>query len=138
MLDAIIVDIDGTVAKRNERGIHEYHRVDEDSPHQKIIDLLHAISLARPRVRFIFVSGRPDSCFEATREWLWKNDLPVDALLMRKTGDYRKDFIVKQEIYDEHIKGKYHVWFVLDDRNQVVDMWRENGLVCMQVAPGNF
>ena len=27
---------------------------------------------------------------------------------------------------------------VLDDRNQVVKMWRENGLTCLQVAEGDF
>jgi hypothetical protein len=27
---------------------------------------------------------------------------------------------------------------VFDDRDKVVNMWRENGLTCMQVAYGNF
>jgi hypothetical protein len=27
---------------------------------------------------------------------------------------------------------------VFDDRQKVVDMWRDMGLTCMQVAPGNF
>jgi len=50
----------------------------------------------------------------------------------------RKDVIIKQEIYEEHIKDKYDVLFVMDDRNQVVEFWRSIGLTCFQVAEGNF
>jgi hypothetical protein len=57
---------------------------------------------------------------------------------MRKTDDNRKDCIVKKEIYETFIKDKYNVLFVMDDRNQVVNMWREQGLTCFQVADGNF
>jgi len=57
---------------------------------------------------------------------------------MRPTGDNRKDAIVKREIFDREIRDRYRILFVLDDRNQVVDMWRELGLTCLQVAPGDF
>ena len=68
-----------------------------------------------------------------------KNDLnEPDELFMRPTGDTRKDSILKKEIYDNHIKGKYNVKYVLDDRDSVVEMWREQGLTCLQVAPGDF
>ena len=58
--------------------------------------------------------------------------------MMRKEGDHRRDSIVKKEIYDTLIKDEFDVEFVLDDRQQVVDMWREIGLKCLQVAEGNF
>lgn len=57
---------------------------------------------------------------------------------MRPEGDKRKDSIVKAELFDKHIKDNYAVDFVLDDRNQVVKMWRDMGLKCLQVAPGEF
>ena len=57
---------------------------------------------------------------------------------MRKKGDHRKDSIVKKELYEEHIKNRYEVLCVFDDRNQVVDMWREEGLLCCQVYYGDF
>ena len=58
---------------------------------------------------------------------------------MRKTEDVRKDAIVKKEFFDTHIRDKYFVKYVLDDRNQVVDMWRlELGLACLQVNYGDF
>lgn len=59
-------------------------------------------------------------------------------LYMRGEGATRKDSIIKEELFMEHVYRKYNVLFVLDDRNQVVDKWREMGLTCFQVAPGNF
>ena len=58
---------------------------------------------------------------------------------MLKTGDVRKDSIVKKELYQAHVEGQFFVQFVLDDRNQVVDLWRlELGLPCLQVNYGDF
>ena len=66
------------------------------------------------------------------------NGVKFIDLLMRKDNDDRKDSIVKKEIYDNEILGKYNVLFVLDDRDQVVKLWRSLGLVCLQVANGDF
>jgi hypothetical protein len=57
---------------------------------------------------------------------------------MRKRNDFRKDFEVKREIYEAQIANRFDVLCVFDDRQQVVDMWREVGLVCLQVAAGDF
>jgi hypothetical protein len=57
---------------------------------------------------------------------------------MRKSGDYRKDYEVKKEIYETYIKDKFNVLCVLDDRQSVVDMWRSLGLTCLQVNYGDF
>ena len=57
---------------------------------------------------------------------------------MRTLGDMRKDSIVKQELYEQNILGKFNVSFILDDRQQVVDMWRSLGLTVFQVAEGDF
>lgn len=42
------------------------------------------------------------------------------------------------ELFDRHARDEYRVLVVLDDRKQVVDMWRSLGLTCLQVAEGNF
>ena len=57
---------------------------------------------------------------------------------MRAAGDDRKDEIIKREIYNREIKPAFDVLCVLDDRDQVVRMWRAMGLTCLQVAPGDF
>lgn len=134
-IKTILVDIDGTLAKNVGRGFHDYDKVFEDEIHEEIVLLVKALS---HRWRIILVSGRPDSCMELTKQWLEKYRIPFWGIYMRKTGDFRPDFIIKKELYDEFIEPNYKVMFVLDDRNQVVKMWREIGLKCLQVADGNF
>ncbi|MCK9369791.1 hypothetical protein M0R04_07795 [Candidatus Dojkabacteria bacterium] len=57
---------------------------------------------------------------------------------MRKAGDNRDDTIVKREIFENEIKDKHYIKYVLDDRRKVVAMRRDLGLTCLQVADGNF
>lgn len=59
-------------------------------------------------------------------------------LYMRPTGDERRDDVVKKEIYERDIAGKYNVLFCMDDRQRCVDLWRSLGLVCFQVDYGDF
>ena len=134
---AIIVDIDGTLAHNLHRSPYDYSTVDKDVVDKTITQIVNNYSY-HFMTEIIVVSGRDDSCREMTLEWLKANSIYFDKLFMRPTGDARKDYIVKKEIYEEHIKGKYNVMFVIDDRDQVVRMWREQGLKCLQVAEGNF
>ena len=139
---AIICDIDGTLAMRGERSPYDYSKVGEDEPNLPIVELAKTLSENWSR-EIIFVSGRDDSCEFETNEWLRMAldifDSYDDVVLhMRKTGDNRPDAVVKREIYERHIKDRYQVDYVLDDRNQVVAMWRSLGLVVLQVAEGNF
>ena len=146
----VICDIDGTIANCEHRKHyvterpknHEafYAGVKEDTPIWLVISLLHTLlAYEGTQIELVFVTGRPERCRADTVEWLEQAHLyPNDyTLLMRKDKDYRQDYIVKQEILDTHI-DKARVWFVLDDRKQVVDMWRRNGLTCLQVAEGDF
>ncbi len=51
----------------------------------------------------------------------------------------RKNAIIKKELFEQQIAEKYFIELVLDDRDQVVDMWRlELGLPCLQVNYGDF
>lgn len=135
---AVICDIDGTLAHMNDlRGPFDYMKIGDDECDRIIRDLL--ISLSADDHHIIIMSGREDSCREATIQWLNKHDVPAHALLlMRKTGDHRKDSIIKLEMFEAEVNGKYDVRFVLDDRKQVVDMWRAEGIKCLQVEEGNF
>ena len=86
----------------------------------------------------IVLTGRDGSCKQLTIDWLTDNGIVYDEIYTRAEGDERKDSIIKRELFDNHIRGRYNVEFVLDDRNQVVEMWRQMGLKCLQVAEGNF
>lgn len=132
----ILVDIDGTVAHRTNRDPFEYDKVLDDRPDNETIEAVNA--LWRAGYKIIFISARDDSCFDDSYEWLRLHCPPFIKLYMRKTGDLRKDAVIKEEIYREHIEPFYDVFCVFDDRNQVVDMWREIGLKCFQPEPGDF
>ena len=134
MVEAIICDIDGTLAIRRGRGSYEYDRCDTDLPNRPIIELVKRLGLP-----VVYLSGREDSCYQMTLRWLRDQGLPEGALFMRRTGDHRKDVEIKRELYKRHVEGKYRILFVLDDRDQVVALWRkELRLTCLQVNYGDF
>lgn len=140
----IICDIDGTLAHMKDRGPFDWDKVGNDEPNFPIMGILGTYKdqdRENPHwepVRVILFSGRNEVCRKETEEWLDRFDVEYDALYMRKEDDSRKDSIIKKELYEQHIQGKYNVHFVLDDRNQVVDLWRSLGLTCLQVAEGDF
>ena len=151
MKDTIICDIDGTLADLSHRLHHVqtpgkkkdwdafFAAAPKDGVHEPVWETLRALhSIDGGGYNIIFCSGRPERTRRETSIWIsstcWYKGF---ELLMRKDGDRRDDSIVKQEILDAHI-DKERVLFVLDDRQRVVDMWRRNGLVCFQVAPGDF
>ena len=134
---AIIVDIDGTVAKHWNRNPYEYKKVGDDKPIEDVIEIIRLVK--RMGVKLIFVSGRDDSCKWDTSFWLDQHLGFKDyTLFMRKTGDMRPDWIIKNEIYDEFIIPHYKILMVFDDRDQVVRHLRKRGITVAQVAPGRF
>jgi len=147
-MDALIVDIDGTLAHHYDvdgnqiRGHHEYALVGDDRPDYHIIHLVRLYSQAGYKI--VITSGRPSSrkdvnVRQLTVDWLLKEQVPFDELFMRAEGDYRPDYEVKAEIYENYIVPLgYNVDFALDDRNQIVDMWRSIGIKTLQVEPGDF
>jgi predicted kinase len=138
--DAVICDIDGTLALMKDRGPFDWDKVDRDELNRPIKHLLTALQCDGTgigRRKVIIVSGRDSVCREKTLKWLEQKSIRFDELHMRPEGDMRKDAVIKKEIYDE-LKKKYNILFVLDDRNQTVEMWRQQGLTCLQVADGNF
>lgn len=138
--DAIIVDIDGTIALHDGRSPFDYSKVLTDQPNGPVIDVVKDYSQKELVDAVIVVSGREGS--EQVRldtiTWLSRHHIPYAYLYMREEGDYRKDVEIKKEIYETFIKGEYNILFVLDDRDQTVKGWRDLGLPCFQVAEGNF
>ena len=137
--NAIICDIDGTLARHVARSPYDYSKVSTDALIKPVATLL--TSLAAQNYDVIFVSGRDSSCKDDTREWLRANlgSLGDSPLYMRATGDDRPDTLVKEEIYRNHIEGNHNVLFVLDDRDSVTHMWRTVlGIPTLQVEFGHF
>ena len=133
----IIVDIDGTIAFNDgHRDYFDYTKVLNDSPIDEIIELIQIYK--QEGFGIVLVSGREESCREDTELWIHNYGIDYNDLYMRENDDRRQDYIIKNEIYENYLKGKYNIKFVLDDRNQVVNMWRELGLKVLQVSDGTF
>jgi hypothetical protein len=149
MIDCVIFDIDGTLANVEHR-IHwvrskpknwtAFNRgMSKDTANQDICDLLRMFHASGTTI--LIASGRNEDDRAVTERWLrdvaglgglWAR------LYMRPSQDYRSDDIVKDEILDQMIADGFNPVMAIDDRDQVVRMWRERGLRCLQCAPGDF
>ena len=148
MSKIIVFDIDGTIADCT----HRLHHVKKDNPDWKSffeecvndapIESMCDMSIVLSQYYdIVFCTGRSEECREQTEEWLLKY-VNSNALLMRKEGDYRPDHVVKKELLEEYLKlenlEKSSVITIYEDRQTVVDMWRDNGYHVCQVAKGDF
>lgn len=157
---AIMCDLDGTLAIIGNRTPYDATNCDEiDLPNLPVIAAVMAMHAQG--VKVIFMSGRdvkyrPETerfierycrvsnpnftkdVMETTETKSIPYELHMRGELDLTVTDQRKDAIIKSELFNAHVAGKYNVLFVLDDRNQVVDFWREIGLTCFQVNPGAF
>jgi tRNA uridine 5-carbamoylmethylation protein Kti12 len=127
---AIVCDIDGTLALFE--GENPYDRdFSQDRLNEPVANILRQY---KNTTKIIIVSGRKEKYIDQTEKWLLKNNIEYDFLyLPRGDADNRKDFILKKELYDACIKGKYNVLLVIDDRKQVKKMWVANGLFVLDV-----
>ena len=136
--DAVIFDMDNSLANNNGRSPYDLSKCEEDPVVWPIMNLLEKFD--EMGYSILIVSGRDEGLArEKTESWLEKNTMVKPAgVFMRAEGDTRRDDIIKEELYETYIKNKYNVAWVVDDRNRVVDMWRSIGLTCLQCAEGNF
>lgn len=136
---AIICDLDGTAFHMNGRSPYDESDVYQDTPDYAVKRIL---SMYRKEgFHVIFMSGRTEGCRDQTNRAIQDNlGLFSDeySLFMRSVGDTRKDSVVKLELFNEYVRNNYYIEAVYDDRDQVVKLWRDLGLKCLQVAEGNF
>ena len=150
----VIFDLDGTLALIDKRraistkdnGKMDWDiffnpdNIDLDIPNTPVVKM--AQMLDSQGFNIVIFSGRSNRTRTATKNWLTKHNVPFNDfdLHMRPTSDdwhFMKDSTLKQ-IWLDTVVDKDDVFAVFDDRQQVVDMWRENGLTCFQVADGDF
>ncbi len=138
--EGFICDIDGTVADSTDvRGIHEYHKVRLDKPKPATIIIVRA--LINEGLEPIFASGRPDANNNQVRSdtvwWIREYITTVPFNLYMRPEflegqpgkrDFRKDYVVKEEIYTRYIEPKWDVKLALEDRLQVAQLWYRLGI----------
>ena len=135
---AIIVDIDGTIAKMKrgpgQRRPYDWDRVIEDDINPPICELIDM--LFEKGIKIILLTGRDESSRKGTVKWLKLHDISWDSLYMKEKGSYEASTKTKHTTYVEEIRPHFNVLFVLEDESKVVDMWRAIGLTCIQVNEG--
>lgn len=149
----IATDLDGTLCDHSRRAHFiaarewdAYHAdLINDPPHDDVLWLL--TNLASARVMIVAVTARPEKHRISTERWIVKHNVPISAVLMRGNDDYRADHEVKIEALSvwceenfktEGIKPQHRVLFVLDDKDSVVEAWRNAGFNCWQVRHGGL
>ena len=168
MKKTVIFDLDGTLANidvRRDKSLKPDGKLDWEifAAPQSILDLdepnLPVIKMAQmfkaDGFKIVIFSGRNDRSFHTTKEWLEKFDVPFDLLVLRpdkfqadswpiangnpatKAMRFMPDEILKKKMLDTFVDID-DVFLVVDDRQKVVDMWRDLGLNTFQVAPGDF
>jgi predicted kinase len=145
MTNAVIFDIDGTLANCSHRLHHVtagsknwdafFAGAKDDLPHREIVDLAQILHAAGKTI--LLVSGRPEKIRVDTEQWMTEQDVHYERLYMRPDGDHRADTLVKSQILDGILADGYEIDFVVDDRPTVVQVWRERGLVCLQCRDWN-
>jgi FMN phosphatase YigB (HAD superfamily) len=145
----VIFDLDGTLADIEDRrqlctkenGKMDWNKffdpenIKLDKPNMPVIMMAQALTAFGYKIAIF--SGRSAKTKDATKDWLHKQDIKLDILKMRPERNFRPDEQLKLEWLND-MDWKDNVVAVFDDRDKVVNMWREIGLTCMQVAPGNF
>ena len=142
----IIFDVDGTLmCVAHRRPLLEQKRPDwkswhysmrYDTPIKEVVEMAKLLKQAGHRI--IIASGRGNEHLDLTIEQLKDAGVEYDALYLRARKDYRKDTIVKAEMLEQMIEDGFEPTLAFDDRDCVVQMWRENGLRCFQVNEGAF
>ena len=145
----ILCDIDGTLATIGDRAkILEKDKLTEkdydefnarSAASSCIEDIANIVrNLKDAETKIYLITAREKKWKKITQSWLKLNEIPYDNLLMRNDGDKNSDADVKLKIVKEYVNPK-RVWFVLEDRDDVVQMYREDlGLTCLQVNKGDY
>jgi hypothetical protein len=151
MKNTIIFDLDGTLADisvRRKLATKPNGKIDWDIfldpdnikldvPNDPVVKMSQLF--ADDNFNIVIFSGRSDKTKHTTLDWLTHNKVPFNKLVMRDsvTSHFVPDDILKKDMLDKHLDID-DVFFVVDDRQKVVDMWRSLGLNVFQVDDGNF
>ena len=139
----------------------KYHaEVHKDKPIEPLCHLVRFLELSpvRQGSPLLYVTGRPEITRTVTIQWLFKHiyepmgvlksyDLQgrarmknmIDSVLyMRPSGDHRPDVEIKQMLLAAIRSEGLEPLFVVEDCQHVVDMWKEAGIICLQIKKGDF
>lgn len=152
-MSTVIFDLDGTLALIDDRRaksllkngkmdwdiFFDPDNIKLDKPNMPVIHM--ARQLKKTGHNVVIFSGRSDATKDATMDWLDAFRVPFDKLIMRPgVGNmkFTPDDVLKKMWLDDLLADGADIICTFDDRDKVVQMWRDNGITCFQVAPGDF
>jgi hypothetical protein len=129
--NALIVDLDGTLAIKGPRGIFDESKVLLDTLNEPISDLVKILS---KYYSVIYVTGRTELAKEDSWRWLEIYGLTFEnsKLYCRKLGDHRPDDEVKESILKE-LSVNYNIELAIDDRLSVTKVYQKLGITTLNV-----
>ena len=143
----LLCDLDGTLCNEDAR-VHlgkagdwqqYFASINGDCAHNDVLRTLHIMS---GPVRILIVTSRPEAYRGMTEQWLRDKEVPFDSLLMRPNNDDAESHISKIALIEEFFGSKEcvlsSVLFALEDRDKVVQAFREYGIPCWQVRNGQY
>jgi FMN phosphatase YigB (HAD superfamily) len=145
-MKAFLFDMDGTLVNTDHR-VHHLEKTPKDwdawhglahldTPHAGVAAIANALALENFRI--IICTGREARLRRQTEDWLRLHAITYHRIFMRADGDRRDDDVVKREMLFDIREDGFEVLGVFEDRARVVRMWRDEALMCFQVAPGEF
>lgn len=135
--DAIIFDIDGTLAIKGNRSPYDWKKVYNDEPNYNVLYSYEQLNKCYDYDLFV-CSGRDEICRAETEKWLSIYNInDYEKLFMRPLNNRDKDWKIKSGFWCE-IQKTHNIIYMVDDRNQVVDFARRLGYDVHQVNYGNF
>ena len=138
MIKAILVDLDGTLAEVEHRIVNG--KCDHSLIHMDEVNKAMKTVISRMIVdhRIVICTARSEDWRIATEGWLDRNNIDYDKLIMKKSGDKRRDYLVKYDLWRNNIRDVYDITCCFDDNTCVVNMWRDIGLTCFQIRNTNY
>jgi FMN phosphatase YigB (HAD superfamily) len=144
----IVVDLDGTLCNASHRDHlavagqwDEFHsKLMDDEPWPDVkafLDLFWTVNSVTEDFVIVGLTGRNEQWRGKTLEWFSKHELFMDELLMRPDKDFTPDAELKPRMLLERFPQE-SILFILEDRDKVVDAWRNAGFNCWQVRPGGY
>ena len=142
-MKCVIFDIDGTLANCEHR-THFISKKDWNSFYNSCFEdavieqVCFLIDKFKNDFKIILLTGRPESNLNLTIEWLNKNNIYFDEIIMRKNKDFRKSPLFKQENIINLINEGYEIFCAFEDRLDCVEMYKNMGVFVFNVANNQY
>lgn len=144
--DVVLCDVDHTMSDSSWRdpmlegaekwnGWDAYHaHAYLDNPIVEVIQLVNSLSR---KFHVIAITVRPDKWRQMTMEWMIRNGVMIEEILMRPDDDFHPSPELKMMLARQRFTDvTKEIALVIDDREDVCTAFRSIGITTLQVSMG--